>query len=451
MKKLVSLRRVLITLLFVLIPGTGYLLPQDKEVFTLEKALEKALMNNYDVQLSALNLEKSDAQISEAYAGAWPKINLSGQYTRNIKSPVLFIGPNTPFNPTPNTLTFSIGADNSYNLGFSLNQSVYDPRLGTGISIAKKYAEYQKVNDKSTREEVASKVKQAFYSCLLAKKVVDVTKQGYELAKANFENMKILNSKGAVSEFDMLRAEVQVANVEPKLIEAKNNLELALNGLKNLLSIDLSREIDVDGQFLVIAPDPELLAKSDEILAERNPLLRSVSIQKSILEDNIDIEKAAYLPSLSAFGSYAWQTQDNTFEFGNYKWATTFSVGLTLSFQVFDGFKRRARVEQAEIDVRSLDLTRTKLQEGLKISLLQSRLKMDEALMRLKAVEKSTSQAEKAVKIAETRFKNGIGTQLEILDTQNSLTSIRLSYEKAVYDFLMARTEWERVLGLNFN
>ena len=116
--------------------------------------------------LAELSVQKAEEQITEAYAGAWPKLNLNGQYTRNLKSPVLFIPPNTPFNPSPNTLTFSIGAKNSYDLGISLSQTLYDPRLGTAISIAKKYSQYSDLSNESTKDDVIAQVKESFYYCL---------------------------------------------------------------------------------------------------------------------------------------------------------------------------------------------------------------------------------------------------------------------------------------------
>ena len=93
--------------------------------------------------------------------------------------------------------------------------------------------------------------------------------------------------------------------------------------------------------------------------------------------------------------------------------------------------------------------TKSKTEESLKIGLLQASLKMNEALDRINAQKKSVEQAEKALKIAETRYKSGVGTQLEILDTQNALSQTRINYEKSIYDYLIAKTNWEKLLGTN--
>jgi outer membrane protein TolC len=94
-----------------------------------------------------------------------------------------------------------------------------------------------------------------------------------------------------------------------------------------------------------------------------------------------------------------------------------------------------------------LQLNKLKVEEGLKIQLVQSQLKMKEAEERVLAQGKSLKQAERAVEIAQSRYKNGIGTQLEILDTQSSLTMAQTNYSQAIYDFLVAKAQWEKLIG----
>ncbi|MGE5811336.1 MAG: TolC family protein, partial [Ignavibacteria bacterium] len=166
-------------------------------------------------------------------------------------------------------------------------------------------------------------------------------------------------------------------------------------------------------------------------------------------EKNISLQRSGYYPSLSGFANYNWQTQDNTFEFSNYFWANVVTVGLNLKVPIFDGFSRNARIEQAIVDKEKIDLTRNKAFEGLRIQLVQARLKMLESYEQVLAQEKSLTQVERAVDIAQSRYKNGIGTQLEILDTQISLTVTQTSYSQAIYDYLIAKAQVEKVIGLS--
>jgi outer membrane protein len=122
-------------------------------------------------------------------------------------------------------------------------------------------------------------------------------------------------------------------------------------------------------------------------------------------------------------------------------------VGLKLSIPIFDGFARGARVQQAEIDMEKAKLTKLKTEDGLKIQLVQAELNMKEAKQRVDAQKESVQEAEKALTIAESRYDNGIGTQLEILDTQSALVQTQVSYSQAIYDYLVAKAEWDNVAG----
>jgi outer membrane protein len=443
---------IAVIILFVIFSCSQDTLAQGQDsviTLTLDKAISIAIENNRDIQLAKQDFNKAQSQIDEAYANVWPTINFTGQYQRNIKLPVLFLPPNSPFNPSSSPQTFSLGANNSYNLGFSLSQTLFSLKVNTAIKIASDYSNYYESNQTATEQDIIYQVKQAFYTILLSQKLVDVNQSGYDVAKANLDNTEKMYQQGVSSEYDYLRAQVQLANVEPALIEAKNNLELAKNNLKNILAIDLNKDIKAKGEFKLEEIDQGTLQNSDTLLIKNNPVLQGLKFQESVLDKNITLQKADYFPTLSAFANYAWQTQDNTFKFKNYLWAETFAVGLQISLPIFDGFRRSSLVQQAIIDRDKIDITKQKTEELLKISVLQSELKMKEAQERVQAQLKSVDQAKKALQIAETRYKNGIGTQLEILDTQSALTVTETNYAKAIYDFLIAKADWEKTVGLS--
>jgi outer membrane protein len=417
-------------------------------VLTLEKSIALALEHNRDLAIADQDRSKADAQITEARSGALPQLNFSGQYGRNIQKPVLFLPPGTPFNESGSPMKFEIGSDNLYNFGLQLYQPIYSRKVGTALEIAEIYHDYSEKSFESTMRDVVLSVKKAFYGVLLAQRLVEVNKEGLEVVRANFENVKSLYNHGAAAEFDLLRAEVQLANTEPALIQAENNLELGKNALKNLLAIDLKQEIVVQGEFTFDDVPPELLQQANREALARNPAVQQLSLQESILEKNIQIESANHYPTLGLVGTYQWQTQDNTFRFSRYNWAQTFTLGLQVSYSLFDGFRTSARTEQARVDKQRIQYARLKAEEGLKIQILQAEMRMTEAKKRIAAQEKSIGQAEKALKIAQTRYKSGVGTHLELLDTQVAMTRTQTTYAQAIYDYLIARAEWERAVGL---
>lgn len=410
---------------------------------TLEEALKIAVEKNWDVQLAEQDIRKAEEQINEAYANAFPRVDFTGRYIRNIKLPVMFLPPNSLINPTSQTQTFELGSKNSFDFGLTLSQVIYNQKVNTAIKIADEYASLSKTASIATRNQISYAVKSAFYATMLMQELVKVSQTAFQVSEATFNNISALYKQGVASEFDYLRSEVQVANTQPALIQAQNSLEMAKNALKNLLNIDLNKPIEIKGSFVYQPLTDEEIADAGEEAIKTNPLIKQLEIQESLLEQNEVIEKSEYFPSLALFSAYNWQTQDNTFKFKNFQWAESFSVGLQLNYTVFDGFKRGARIEQVKIDRQKVTLNRMKLTEGLKIQILQASLKMQEARKRIEAQEKSLLQADRAMKIAQTRYQNGVGTQLEIIDTQAALSFAQTNYAQAIYDYLIAKSEWE--------
>ena len=416
---------------------------------TLDQAISLALKQNRDVQVAERERNKATARVNEVRAGVFPQLSLFGQYSRNIKKPVLFIPPDSPFNSSNQTLVFELGSDNSFIGGIQLGQVLFSRKVGLALQIAKTYKNYAGEAFRAAEQDVSLEVKRSFYGVLLSQKLVDANREGLDVVKANLENVRSLYQHGSVAEFDLLRAEVQLANTEPLFTSAENNLVLAKNGLKNLVGIPQDQDIELEGQFTHQEIPQDEMAQAEAKALVTNPMIEQLKLQEAILAKNVSVERAGYFPTLSLVGSYQWQTDNNTLNFHDYLWAKTFTVGLQVSYPLFDGFSRSSRVRQAVLDKEKLHYTRLKAEEGLKIQIQSAGLKMAEAQKRIKGQEKSIEQAEKAVRIAQTRFKSGVGTHLELLDTQVAMTLAQTNYAQAIYDFLIAQAEWQNAVGID--
>ena len=419
----------------------------ERMALTLDSAISLALEQNRDVMVAQNERYKAEAQINEAWAGALPQITLSGQYVRNILPQVLFLPANTFFNPTDQTQVFALGANNAYSVGANISQPLYSRKVGVALDIAHTYRDYTNEAFHATAQVVTLAVKKAYYGVLLAAKLVEANRQGLDIVRANCENIRSQYNHGNAAEYDLLRAEVELANTEPSLISAENNLLLARNALKLLLAIPLETEVDVTGEFAFEEIVPPLLEESRKSALTNNPSIAGLRLRETLLEENITIESSEYFPSLSLFGSYQFQSQDNTFNFNKYLWAKSMSVGLQLSFTIFNGFRTGARTEQASIEHTEARYTRLKAEEGLRLQVQSAELKMGEAMKRIWGQQKNIDQAGKAVNIAQTRYRSGVGTQLELLDSQVAMTRARTNYALAIYDFLVAKADWSNAVG----
>ncbi|HUI09991.1 MAG TPA: TolC family protein [Bacteroidota bacterium] len=416
---------------------------------TLDSAVTLALSQNREVLMADRERDRADAQIAEATSGALPQLSVSGLYTRNVRLPVLFLPPNTVFNPGNSTETLELGSNNSYLLGATLSQTLYSRKVGVALDIANTYRDYSEQAYRATSQDVTLAVRRAFYGVLLARELAAVNREGLEVVRTNVENVRSLYNHGSAAEYELLRAEVELANTEPLAIAADNALVLSLNALKEILAIPLDADLDVVGEFAFREVPQRALEDARERAPGANPALLGLRLQEDMLQMNISIERASLFPTLSLIGSYQYQTQDNTFAFRSYLWATSLSVGLQVSFPLFDGFRSSARIDQAVIDRDRAHLALLSAEQGLRLRLQAAELRMQEAARRIRGQEQNIAQATKAVRIAQTRYRNGVGTQLELMDSEAAMTRARATRAQALYDFLIAQAEWENAAGIS--
>jgi len=136
------------------------------------------------------------------------------------------------------------------------------------------------------------------------------------------------------------------------------------------------------------------------------------------------------------------------FKLGKDNRSNSVAAGIKMEFTIFDGLSTYSRIQQAQADYRKIEYQKNQLIDGIKMEIKQSELRMKEAQEQIETQRQNVIQSEKALKIAEVRYNNGIGTQLELFDAQLILEQAQMGHIKGIYDYLIAKTDWERAIGL---
>lgn len=408
----------------------------------LEKAISIALDKNPEIKIAKLDIYKSEEKLRETKSGLYPNLDANGQYQRYIEKPVIFLPPGSPFGEV-----LEIGSDNSYVGSLSAKVPIFSLGLYDGISIASKSVELNSENFRFTEIRTVGDVKRLFYFVLLARENLDVINQSLQNALDQLEDVKRLNLQGVRSDYDLLRAEVQVENLKPRVIEAESNYEISKENLKVLIGLPSEQKINITGE-LEFAGHYELSV--DQLLNEmlmNNPRLSILNKQEEITSKTISFEKSAYIPSLAAFGNYQYQTQANDFNFNNYRWVSTFVVGMQLQIPIFNGFKTASRVEQACIALDQVLEQKQWFTEALKTQLQNIIYRIEQNITRIESQDKNVEQAQTGYEIAKTRYENGLMTQLEVNDAELALRLSKLNKLQAIYDLRIAEAELQMILG----
>lgn len=411
----------------------------------LERCVELALQHNRDILQASLDQRKAQYRTTEARSGLFPRITASGQYLRNIDLPVIFLGEDSPFGGSG---VWRTGSKNAYAGGLSLTVPLLSMGLYSGMRSSQRGVELAQIRLESVTEEVIAATQRAYYDVLLLREIRDVSAQRLENARANMENVRRRFDQGTSAEYDLLQAEVRFENVRPEALRAENNLRLGEDALRTTIGLDASVTLRVSGSLTDMAIDavPDSTAALTR-LQSVNANLRLLEKQVELAKEQVTLEKANYWPTLSAFGSYQYQTQANDFEFDDYEWVKTSTVGLVATLPLFEGFRRPARVGQARATLSQSREQQQAVSDRLQVQLQSVLYSITQAKERITVQDKAVSQAQRGYQIAVSRYNNGLGTQLEVNDANLELTRARLNYAQAVYDYLQAMVDYRQLTG----
>ena len=411
-------------------------------------AWQLALEQNRVLLRSREEVMKARQKVREAYSAAMPSISAVGLYTRNIESPVFYMGMSDSTGRV-STIAIQIGLDNSNRGMLELQQPIYVAgKIGLALRIAKSYLQLSKAIDRQTLQDLRLGLAQSYFGTLLASELTRVQNQALEQARKHRDRTELLFEQGTVSEYDKIRAEVGAANWEPTVLEAENGFRQALLQLQLLLGLSAEDSLELAGTFETNRTPPEPLEETIVRAMAQRSELEAVTYQRMIQRRLLAIERRSlYWPSLYGSASVTWQTEATDWKFENYEWTRSTAAGLTLSIPLFNGFATPARIQQAQADLRSLDYQESDLRQTIRNEVESAHNEVSRALKAVEVQEKNLSQAEKGYDIAQVRYESGLSTQLELLDAELQVNMARVNRLRALHDLTIARFALARAVG----
>ena len=415
-------------------------------IITLEDALQIALSESPTVKIADKDIEIKRYAKKGAYASLFPQISANGSFSHTLKKQVMTMD----FGGV--SQSFEVGRWNTVNGGVTASLPLVNAQLWKSLSISGEDVELAVEKARSSRLDLVTQVKQAYYSVLLAKEVDKVYNGVYDNAVANLDQTQKRFNAQKTSELDLIRAKTAVANAIPNLYSAENSIALALWQLKAVMGVDLDANLDVAGSLMDYSGDMvnDLALLSGDSL-EGNTTLRQLAIQAEQLANNIKLQQYANLPSLALSFSHTWNAMEDKYNFSQYEWHPYAYLGLSLSIPIFAGGQRHSAIKQARLQADELDLTRENTERQLRIGIRQFLSTMETAEKSYASAQEALESARKAYDIAAKSYFVGRSTLTDLGDAQLALTQAQLSVSQAVYDFVVAKAGLEQTLGADYN
>ncbi|MBQ1736975.1 MAG: TolC family protein [Muribaculaceae bacterium] len=412
---------------------------------SLDECIRIALSENPTIKVKEMEITRVDYSRKEAIAKLLPTINLSGQYTRNLSLQTMYMD-------TPNgTMAIKMGSDNTHAAGFQAQIPLVVPQLWKSIKLNENQILQNVETARSNKLSLVNQVEKAYYALLLAQDSKRVIEENHATAKLNAEIFQKKFDLGAASEYDVLRANVAVTNLEPSILEAENSIVALMLQLKVLMGMDVRTEItpsqqlsDFRGEMYARALSNTL--GSDTTLAN-NTSLKSMDLQTDYLKKALDVQKMAWYPTLSGSASLMWHSMNNGSPVSGLRWSRASNVGLTLAFPIFQGGQRYYKQKQAQIAYDEMKWQRENLERSLRMQVETQNDVIAKNLKQIESNEDGVKMAQKANDIMQQSFKIGAASFIQLRDTEDALMAARLAYYQAIYNYLVAESDLEFVLG----
>nr|WP_294928602.1 TolC family protein [uncultured Flavobacterium sp.] len=405
---------------------------------TLKDALTYALQNKADAKKAKLQVENSEYQIQEVRSRALPQISANGNLTYN---PILQLNalPGDFFGAPGTTLLAPLGQKWTSTAGLNLTQTIFDQSVFTGLKAARSTREFYQINEQLTEEQVIERVANNYYAVyvqrerliLLDSNYVNTTKVR-DIVQGQFDN-------GLAKKIDLDRIIVKMSNIDTERQQIKNQITLQENALKFYMGMPIEAQIEIPKEEFEVVPaalteQPNIENRTEYLLLKK---------QEELLVYNKKATEAGYYPTLSLSAGYNYIGQGPEMPWfakpkdGVY-WSDFSSIAFNLRVPIFTGFGTRAKVRQADIEIRTLqeDIKDTKL--SLDLDYRNAMAEMENNLITIQNQKENMRLAREILSDTKNNYLQGLASLTDLLDAENESLAAQNNFTRAVLNYKIA-------------
>ncbi|MFV5694039.1 TolC family protein [Flavobacterium sp. LB3P122] len=415
---------------------------QEIKSLTLKDAITYALENKADAKKAKLKVENSEYQIQEVRSRALPQISANGGLTYNPILQTTFLDAGSFGGEQGSIIQANFGQKWNSTAGVSLTQTLFDQSVFTGLKAARSTREFYQINEQLTEEQVIERVANNYYQVYVQRQRLKVLDSNYvntnkvkTIIKGQFDN-------GLAKKIDLDRILVKISNINTQRQQVLNAVQLQENALKFYIGMPIETKISIPQTEFQVTP--EALAEAPNTANRTEYLL--LKKQEQLLMFQKKADEAAYYPTLSLSAGYNYIGQGPKMPWGakpseGVYWSDFSSIGLNLKVPIFTGFSTRAKVRQADVNLRSLkeDINDTKL--SLDLAYENANIQINNSVITINNQKINAQLAQDVLSNTRNNYVQGLASLTDLLDAENSLTEAQNNYTSAILDYKLAEIQ----------
>jgi outer membrane protein TolC len=418
---------------------------------TLEKSIKIALEKNHSLKMQKQKLQAARAKVGEARAAFLPKFTANATYTRLDVAPYISFKKMNEFMPSgpisfPDKIT--MGDDDIYGAVLSVQQPIFTGfKVLNGYKIASYGAKAEENSYQKTRAELIFDVKKSYYDVLKTDHFLKTIQESLLLLKAHINDLNRMYEVGLITKNELLKAKVQLSDIEVTKIKAENMVKIARTAFCNVIGIPLTTDISLKHEF-----DSNFNFQEEQISVEtavaralkNRPELRQMDCNLNIGKKSVSLAKSEYLPNIILAGNYNYKRPNREYESKFYK---SWDVSLVAQFNIFDWGGTHYKIANSKHQYMQMEEGKALLKNGIILEVTQACFELEEAQKRLTATEEAIQQAEENYRVTDEKFKQNMATNTDLLDANTMLTQAKINHITALADYKVALAKFDKVIG----
>lgn len=425
-----SLKKILV-ILFVINALSAINAAAQTDTLSLDDCINLAIKNNPQIGVSEANLENSRANVTLSRSVLFPQASLVSSGVRN--------GGTFVTGPISREANY-----NNFSLGFQGQLLVFD--FGKSISRLNSASELSEASGfdlSNTIQNIELNTTVAYYNYLQSKRINDVNNEIVRQSEEHLKQSKSFYEVGKKPQFDVLKAETDLAGAKLNLIKSQNNIRIARLQLENLLGTklkstsELKDNLDLDGKNIID------LNKALETAFLKRPDYLAYQMRTEANRSLVTSAWTSHLPSINLSAGYNWKGYVLDQKFNN-----SWNFGVTFSLPLFQGWGIDAAVQIAKANLKASEFSNEYLKQQIILDVQQQYLGYEEAAERILTGKKLVEQAEETLKLAEGRYSSEVGSAIEVTDARVTLLNAQISYIQALYDSKITLAKLKKAMGV---
>lgn len=400
---------------------------------TMDKAVEIGLNNNIDLKTFNKNLEKLEKDIKIAESSFWPSAVLSASYTRLHEDPKM----------SAMGVSAVVGDANQNKNSLSITQVLYS---GGALTLNHENSillhKMNSITKEEIKENIIMGIEKSFLGILVLKEGKKINEKSVEIHKENFLSVKAKYEAGESPEIEMLNAEVKYKQAENSLNNVVNEIKIAKTRFKQLLKLDIDEEIEIKGTLEKQKQELKDLENSYSAALKNRKDYSAADMGVKLSKNYIKLGKTSYYPSVILNGTASY-----SYDFFNEKMKDDWSITLAAEWTFFEGFKKKYKVQQAELGYDISLLEKKKLEEDIKAEIKTVLLQIDNAYRAIELEQLVKEQAEKNLQIAKDQYTEGLISNLDVLNASLYYDSASFSTLQRIAEYNMKLIDYKKILG----